>query len=163
MAYENGTNLVAYFPNCIKKYEKDNKIFEKTILLLNLYMQMPTWPHCIHEFKAKANEILGEDPEFIGEYGIKLKDFYNEGENVNISQNFKIDLYTFSNSTYDILDNSYIQRINPIGLYSISSLARENDFILKLFRNDKKSLELELSKSEIQSIIEHLESMIEEE
>ncbi|MFB8876434.1 hypothetical protein ACFEZR_19150, partial [Clostridioides difficile] len=106
---------------------------------------------------------LGEDPEFIGEYGIKLKDFYNEGENVNISQNFKNDLYTFSNSTYDILDNSYIQRINPIGLYSISSLARENDFILKLFRNDKKSLELELSKSEIQSIIEHLESMIEEE
>ncbi|MCI2341781.1 hypothetical protein MO286_20290, partial [Clostridioides difficile] len=97
------------------------------------------------------------------EYGIKLKDFYNEGENVNISQNFKNDLYTFSNSTYDILDNSYIQRINPIGLYSISSLARENDFILKLFRNDKKSLELELSKSEIQSMIEHLGSMIEEE
>ncbi|HBZ5209452.1 TPA: hypothetical protein MJX78_003709 [Clostridioides difficile] len=163
MSYENGTDFIDYFPNCIDKYKEDSKIFDRAILLLNVYMQKPTWPHCINEYKSHAEKILGEDPEFIGKYGLQLKQFYDEDENAKLSKEFKNDLYTFSNSTYDILDNSYIQRINPIGLYSISSLARENDFILKLFRNDKKSLELELSKSEIQSIIEHLESMIEEE
>lgn len=163
MAYENGTNLIDYFPNCIEKYEKDNKIFEKTMLLLNLYMQMPTWPHCIDEFKAKAEVILGEDPEIVGQYGVQLKAFYDKDKNVNISEHFKNDLYTFSNSTYDILDSTYAQRANSTGLYSISSLSREDDFLLKIFRNDKNSLELKLSKVEIQSIIEHLNNMIEEE
>ncbi|EQK41646.1 hypothetical protein [Clostridioides difficile] len=42
MAYENGTDFIDYFPDCIEKYKEDNKIFEKAILLLNLYMQKPT-------------------------------------------------------------------------------------------------------------------------
>lgn len=163
MAYEKGINLIDYFPNCIEKYEKDNKIFEKTMLLLNLYMQMPTWPHCVIDFKEKAEAILGEDPELIGQYGIQLKEFYDKDKNVNISEQFKNDLYTFSNNTYDILDSTYGQRANPIGLHSISSLSRETDFILKIFRNDKNSLELELSKQEIKSIVEYLNAMIEEE
>ncbi|AXU27064.1 TPA: hypothetical protein ACKONR_003914 [Clostridioides difficile] len=163
MSYENGTDFIDYFPNCIDKYKEDSKIFDRAILLLNVYMQKPTWPHCINEYKSHAEKILGEDPEFIGKYGLQLKQFYDEDENAKLSKEFKNDLYNFSKSTYDILDNVYFSKSHPFNLSSIYSTSRDDGFIVKIFRYDNNFLELEMSKREVESLINFLSDLLKEE
>jgi len=165
MSYENGTNFIDYFPKTIEMYKKDNKIFDKTISLLNIYMQKPSWPHCIDGFKDTAIVILGDNPWVVGKYALQLKEFYEDDENKKIDKVFKKDLHDFALMTYNIIDNAEIVKSNPFGLNSISSTDHINgkETIIKISRNDNTTLELTLDRSDIYRVTNFFKELEEKE
>lgn len=166
MSLENGDRILDYedLENCLKEYKKDNKIFEKAMLLLNFYMNQPAWPHSFDLYEDECSNILGGSPYWIGRNGGQLINHFDNEENSKIDSNFKRDLAFFSNTTWLLLDNAYYARVNPLSLSSLSSSRTENgNMIVKISRSDKMSLELLLTKSDLDAMIKSLTNLINRE
>lgn len=59
MEENNGDNLISYLKETIKRYEADKNIFDKTINILNIFMQRKDWPTCYNEFVDLTEDLLG--------------------------------------------------------------------------------------------------------
>lgn len=162
MSLENGDGIFDYeeLKHCYDEYKKDNKIFEKGMLLLNFYMNQPAWPHSFNLYEEECSNILKGSPYWIGRIGGQLIPHFDNTSNYDIDSNFKNDLAFFSKTTWSLLDDAYYSRVNPLGLSSLSSTqTNDGDIIVKISRSDKMSLELLLNKHDLNRMIESLTNL----
>lgn len=165
MSLENGNGILDYedLESCLKNYEKDNKVFEKAMIMLNLYMNQSSWPHSFNEYEEDCSKLLGGSPYWIGRTGSQLIPHFDNEDNSKIDSNFKNDLSFFAKTTWWILDNAYYNRFEPFSLSSIAYSLRDKIVNLKISRRDNLSLELSLSKNELSRMISTLNDIMKEE
>lgn len=163
MSLENGDGILDYddLRMALDEYKKDDKIFEKALMLLTLYLNKSSWPHSVKNFEDECEEILKGNPYWIARMGCQLKNYFENEKNAEISEMFKRDLYFFASKAYNIMDKAYYSRINPIKLNTISS-TKDNDgtIFIKFSRTDDTSLDLSMSQYDIIKMIDYLENLI---
>ncbi|CEQ14813.1 hypothetical protein [Paraclostridium sordellii] len=167
MALENGTGILDYedLESCLENYKIDNTIFNKAFMLLNLYMNKPSWPHSVKLYEEEAEKILGGSIYSICRMGGQLKPYFDNEENKNINKEFKRDLSFFALNIFTVLDDAYSFRMNPFELNSVSYTINEHEcdkVCVKFSRNDNESLDVYMSKFDIRNMIDYLEKLLAE-
>ncbi|KFX54669.1 hypothetical protein FDC50_09975 [Clostridium botulinum] len=165
MKPDNGDNINKYIKETMKKYKSDKTIFDKTMNILNIYMQRKDWPICYNEFIDISKDLLGADVEnlFLDFEVFKiLKSVSNEYE-LEL-EDFKKDISLFFKVFYSIMDEYYSYRDNPIGLKKIMKLNIVNDKqTFRVIRNDGEHFDLLISKEEMKKIISTLDEISKEQ
>lgn len=160
MAYENGDLMKNYLGDCLKKYEEDNTIIEKTINLFNAYQKRTDWPYCIEELDRAVNEVLGTDLINItfgaGRYMYDTRIKWDD-----ISDKLKIDLRYLYNLTSSAYNQAWFGRFNPNGIYGIAhSMTKDNKISLRIVKNNSEYIELEEDVNGLKDIIYNLQNII---
>lgn len=163
MSLARGTNILNYeeLVKCIKKYEKDDKIFDKALILFNLYTSSPSWPRSVKSYIEEGDDLLGAHPYDISRSWMELKPYLFDEENSKICPNFKRDLAFFSKHISSTLMDACFNKIDTPNLKSISStLTYDRDFIIKIARDDNNSLELKMGEGDILNMIKNLKTLL---
>lgn len=146
---------------CIKIYRRDNSIFDKTISLLNMYLNRNDWPYCLDELIDSSVEFLGSDIHTISSWGSV---HFKEDDIVwpdDIPSNFIDDLKKFCIITNKVIQEGYLSLSNPHNLKKIYRLS-SNKFshFIRLIRQDGEFFELKLSNHDIEDLVYSLKEMI---
>lgn len=172
MSFHNGYQANAYIENCILRYKKDPLIFYKCIQVISTFSMQSSWPHNYDQLKNVSKLILGDDIEvvlrFAGEYLYSLRT-----KNVGVRQvewpedlptNFIEDLQAFYYSVDSIIERARFSRVNPMRYYGVarSQTPSSDTKMLKFMRMDGNSIEIEMSKSDVERMIRTLEIMIQD-
>lgn len=167
MAFENGYNIEEYIGNVIEEYKNDNRIFDKVLNTLNVFMQRNDWPMCYNEFEAVAEEILKGNVENIcRDIGMFRGQDPTYNENLinwdkNLSEDFKRDIFHFTNVVQPIIDGYYTYTNNPLGISSIIEMQNYSPLkIIRIQRNDGENIDLRLSNYDIEKFISTLKELI---
>lgn len=168
MSEDNGHNFNNYLKKTIERYEQDKSIFDKTINILNVFMQRKDWPTCYNEFNTSAQYLLGVSVEklYVDFLAIEtIEDVIKDDDefNFNLKEDFKADINLFFKVVYPIIDEYYSFKENPCGLNKIVQLnnkAEKKNF--RVIRNDAEYLDLLMSKEEIEKLILTLKELMED-
>lgn len=160
MAYENGDLIKDYLGDCLKRYDEDNNIVEKTINLFKAYQKRTDWPYCIDELDKATREVLGTDLINIT-FGVG-KYLYDDKMNwEGVSNNLKRDLRYLYNLTSSAYNQAWFARYNPNGFYGIAhSITRDNKISLRIVKNNSEYIEVEENITGLKEIIYSLENII---
>ena len=160
MAYENGDLMKDYLGDCLKKYEEDNNIIEKTINLFKAYQKRVDWPYCIEELDRVVKEVLGTELINIT-FGAGRYMYDNQIKWDDIPDKLKRDLRYLYNLTYSTYNQAWFGRSNPNGIYGIAhSITDDNKISLKIVKNNSEYIELEENLHGLKDIIYSLQNII---
>jgi hypothetical protein len=167
MSFENGYNIEEYIGNTIEAYERDKRIFDKALNILNVFMQRNDWPMCYNEFEKVAKDILKGNPEGICR-SIGMFRWQDPALNSNLidwdkslHEEFKNDIFHFTTVMQPIIEGYYSYTNNPLGISNIIEMENYSPLkIIRIQRNDGKNIDLRLSNYEIEKFISTLNGLI---
>lgn len=174
MSFENGYKATAYIDKCMTRYKADPTVFLKVLQMLNVYSSQPEWPHNYIEFKQSAKEIIGDDLEwvirFTGQYlyAVSQQKAPTPMRQVewpdDLPNCFIGNLVSFFRTIYPVLDRADQARISPLKFYGVarSQTSASDIKIIKFIRMDGASLDIEMSKRDVEKLIRNLEIMIQD-
>lgn len=166
MSFENGYDINNYIKETINKYESDSDIFDKSINLLNIFMQRKDWPMCFGEFKSVCSELLGGDVEFIcrtfSQFESQKNNFESQqGWNFDLSNELKKDLKYFCTVLNTIIEDYYSYVNNPLGVKVVFTIHNDNNGkLIRLLRTDGEKIDFRMSEYELKQLISTLKGMI---
>lgn len=160
MAYENGDLMKDYLEDCLKKYEEDNTIIEKTINLFNAYQKRTDWPYCVEELDKATREVLGTDLINIT-FGAGRYMYDDQINWEGVSSDLKRDLRYLYNLTFSAYNQAWFGRFNPNGFYGIAhSITNDNKISLRIVKNNSEYIELEDNINGLKDIVHSLQNII---
>lgn len=167
MSFENGYNIEDYIGKTIEAYEEDNKIFEKVLNVLNIFMKRNDWPMCYNEFEEVSKDILKGNVERICRnigmfrwqdpaYNPNLIDW-----DKNLGEEFKKDIFYFTTVMQPIIEGYYSYANNPLGIDKIINIDTYNNTnLFRITRVDGSFLDLRMSSYEIEQLIKNLQEIL---
>ena len=182
MAYENGSNIFNYSPEIFLRYRKDKMIFAKALQIIQIFQTRVDYPFCFDEMDQAISLILGApfqsfffcgyvyinavneddydptqvfDPE--SEKNVNLVEGLSEDEIKNIDEEYRDAIKSFTISIQHLSADVFPPENGGLGLKSVA-YNRTNDQYKKIrvIRNDNESLDLSLSKDELEFLIRQL-------
>ena len=169
MAFENGYNIIEYIQNTVKKFENDKDIFNKATQILNIFMNRSDWPYCYTEYNEISKSILGDDCEWISKYYGQFSSQSELGHELlidwdkGLSAEFKEEWEIFSKIIGPIVNQYYDYINNPLGIKALIQINKhEKRKIIRIIRNDKKYIDLNLQNHDIKNLADALLEMIDE-
>lgn len=171
MAFENGYIIKDHFEQCIEKYKSDSLIFYKALQIINTFKNHNTWPHNINELENILANIIGVKAGSIIYFGQSAFYYFPRlNESViwpeDVPASFKDDFIAFYFSIKPLLEPVIYGRVTPLKYYGIAWSRNEQLYsrdVVKFMRMDGVSLELEMDKSDVESLIKSLNQMRQEE
>lgn len=170
MSFENGYEANSYIKKCIERYNGDSLIFYKALQIVTTFTQQTPWPHNYEKLNNISATVLGNSMEsiirFTGQYLYVLNAHNTSMRQIewpdDLPNNFKEDLVAFFYAVEPIIEQAKYGRTNPLRFYGVarSQTPSSETKILKFMRMDNASLEIEMSKNDIKSLIRTLEIMI---
>lgn len=168
MSFENGYNIEDYIGKTIEAYEEDNKIFDKVLNVLNIFMQRNDWPMCYNEFESVTKYILKDSVDWIcrtiGMFQLDPAENKNLiGWDKNLSKEFKKDIVYFTNIMSTVVEGYYSYINNPLGIDKIINIDTYNSIkLFRITRVDGSFLDLRMSNYEIEELIKNLQEILNE-
>ena len=167
MSFENGYNIEDYIGRTIEEYQKDNRIFDKVLNALNIFMQRNDWPMCYNEFEEVSQDILKGNIESICR-SVGMFRWQDPSYNTNLinwdknlNEQFKKDVFYFTTVMQPIIDGYYTYTNNPLGISNIVEIQNYSPLkIIRIQRNDGEIIDLRLSNYDIEKVISTLKGLI---
>lgn len=159
MAYENGYEAVNYIGSCIERYKEDHLIFTKAAQIIPVFISRPDWPHCFDELDNAIGNILGESLSNLI-FGFTER-YLNDKRIIwpdDLPEGFKEELSAFHLATNSLVDQFLFGRTKPMKLFSIARSQSFDGQIIRFIRMDGATLDIEIDDTEIEKIIDALQS-----
>lgn len=166
MSFENGYDINDYISKTIKFYKEDNRIFDKTLAVLDVFMKRKDWPLSYKEFDESSIELLGINPESLCMTISAFESQSKVNENLinwdkDLDEAFKNDIKYFKKIILPISQEYYSYINNPLGISNIINIDTSgNQKLIRLIRTDGKYFDVRMNDSEIKQLIEHLNRLI---
>ncbi|HML33921.1 MULTISPECIES: hypothetical protein [Sporomusa] len=170
MSFENGYEATAYIEKCIERYKQDGLVFYKALQIISTFSKHPSWPHNFSELDNAVKNILGNRLEgilrFTGQYlyASSVPQMRQVEWPDDLPVGLKEDLVAFYYSISPLIEQARVARANPLRFYGVamSQIPASETTILKFMRMDGASLELEMTKHDVRSLINTLERIIQD-
>ncbi len=167
MAFENGYKAESYVKECMEKYKNDKLIFSKAMQIIDFFSHQESWPHNYFKLENVMEIVLGQRLEDILQFAAQYllaekRDGMKKIEWPDYTPlNFKSDIAAFFYTVSDGIEKAKYGRENPLRYYGIarSISAGSNTKVLKFMRIDGASLDIAVTRADIESIINTLGKM----
>ena len=171
MFLEDGNEIKQCMQLCVDKYQKDNAIFSKAIQSIHLFANQVEWPHNFSVMENVVSSILGSDLKTVlscADHFVHINDNDDELYDFFIQFPGMIDeLKSFHYIIYDFLQRSSRARVAPLEFFSIVRSRRKagnkEKKVFRFIRMDGKTLDLELSRSNIEKMKTVLEGILQQD
>lgn len=171
MSFENGYKAVNYISDLINNYNKDSSIFVKALQIFNSYKMQSSWPHNYKAMNDALSLLMGSSHEMVLHFSRNYLSLKNTKISVpgirevewpeNVNETFINELEIYYNLVSQEVEQAAIARIKPLKFAGLvrSQVPMSRTKMLKLIRMDGETLEFEVDRHDVESIIRTLEIM----
>lgn len=171
MSFENGYKAVNYISDLIDNYNKDSSIFIKALQIFNSYKMQSSWPHNYKAMNDALSLLMGSSHEMVLHFSRNYLSLKNTKISVpgirevewpeNVNETFINELEIYYNLVSQEVEQAAIARIKPLKFAGLvrSQVPMSRTKMLKLIRMDGETLEFEVDRHDVESIIRTLEIM----
>jgi hypothetical protein len=170
MSFENGYNIKDYVGSTIEKFKDDDRIFDKCLKVLNIYIVRQDWPYCYTEYKKAVSKIIEGDIENLVHYIEQFSSQAKQGHELlqdwdkELPKSFKEECEVLVDIIMPIVNQYYDFTNNPLGIDRVIQIDRqEYKNLVRIRRIDGEVLDLNLSSWDIKNLSKALLDMVKEE